>query len=378
MRLAAFIFATVLSIATPALADYRSEFASYRNALKDGDYDKASLHGEAAWRAAEKELGDHKLTAILAFNYAELVVIHEPAKACAPYERAKAISQKLDTGLIAEDIESGIALCEASAATSASPAQRRRLDVALSARREKKLPATPVSAHGHLLLARTEKFLAPMRRYADSALADAEALGGANYDKSLLRSALVYAGISRVSGGQHSPLEVTQAVGLFDRAFPLFPPQVDIDSFDRLLAAALSFRSSLSAIARSADEAPQTGTRLMQGDIARALKRAEANASDRDTWVRWQSDRPTCNLEYAKMQAPEYPSAALAGLQIGTILIGYDVRGTTIDRAIVLSDQFESGFGDAAVKAMKKWALSKPASVECEKNHLMYISFSIG
>jgi len=55
-----------------------TEYKAYMAALDSDDRNAAARHRKAAWDAVEEAHGDHQLTAILAFNYAQLVFMSDP------------------------------------------------------------------------------------------------------------------------------------------------------------------------------------------------------------------------------------------------------------------------------------------------------------
>lgn len=66
------------AVITPNIASaqesYAKHFQTYQAAEAAGDTAKAILAAEAAWQAAETELGDHELTGILAYNYGSVLL----------------------------------------------------------------------------------------------------------------------------------------------------------------------------------------------------------------------------------------------------------------------------------------------------------------
>jgi hypothetical protein len=379
MRRLIFSFVFLL-IATVAQAGHKSEYSAYRQAIAAGDYAKAARHGEAAWRAAEKELGDTKTTAILAFNFAELVVINEPAKAIEPYARAGAIGEKIETGIALEDIAVGL---DSAAFVLAPESKQRRiaLEKALEARVAKKFSASPVSAYGWILLSqfetRTDDTSAALK-YADRALAEANALG-ASVDKRLLRTALIYAGIMRVSIRTRSEQSVREAVEYLERSFNYFPPQKSIDEFDPLLARSIVWRATIDALAKSTD--PQEPESRNPGqkadDFQKAIDRASIpSAGNRVGWR--DGPKPGCSaVAWDVQKKPKYPPAAARESRIGASLIGFDMDGVRVKRAVVLADSFKTGFGAAAVEAMKAWTAKSPLSAECARNHTILVVYSL-
>jgi len=91
-------------IATNAAADYKSEYKAYRDAIAADDVDAAIEHGEAAWRQAEDEIGAQPTTAILAYNFATIIIVRSPLKAVEAFERALVITRDQPGSLNADDI----------------------------------------------------------------------------------------------------------------------------------------------------------------------------------------------------------------------------------------------------------------------------------
>lgn len=77
-------------------AEHVVQYRLFREAQDRGDFDAAAVHGEAAWKAAEEILGDHELTAVLAYNFGYHIVFVLPEQAKPALERAKALA---DAGL---------------------------------------------------------------------------------------------------------------------------------------------------------------------------------------------------------------------------------------------------------------------------------------
>lgn len=377
----ALLLSLALILAAPAAhADHKSEYSAYRKALAAGDYFGAATHGEAAWRAAEKELGDTKTTAILAFNFAELVVINEPAKAVEPYSRARAISEKTKTAIAMEDIAVG----SESAAFVLAPENKQRriaLEATLEARAAKKFPPSPVSVYGWILLCQFENRAddtPAALRYADRALADANALG-ASAEKRLLRTALVYAGVLRVSIRTRNEESVGEAVQYLERSLRYFPPQKSIDEFDPLLARAIVWRAIVDALAKSTEE-QEPETRILgkkTPDFQKAIDRAsDPGQLNRVSWLNGQkTDCPA--IAWEVMTKPKYPPAARRQGQIGASLIGFEMDGARVKRAVVLADSYETGFGAAAVDAMKTWVAKSPVPAECARNQTVVVVYSL-
>ena len=85
-------------IATGAAAEppHETHYRAYVEALAAGDRDLAIAEAEAAWRAAEALLGDDETTAILAYNYADLIYNTRPEDAIEPIRRVIALTGEAD------------------------------------------------------------------------------------------------------------------------------------------------------------------------------------------------------------------------------------------------------------------------------------------
>jgi hypothetical protein len=97
-KIALYGLAAILSVlaARASAADtepYFVEYRAYKAAMASGALETATAHGLAAWKSAEEALGDHRLTAILAYNYGQLVVFKAPEQAAAPLRRASELSR---------------------------------------------------------------------------------------------------------------------------------------------------------------------------------------------------------------------------------------------------------------------------------------------
>lgn len=358
---ALFLSLALILAATPAtaFADHKSEYAAYRQALAAGDYAKAATHGEAAWRAAETEIGDTKQTAILAFNFAELVAVREPNKAIEPYERARALSQKIDARLVAEEINAGIDYASF-AARPDDVALRDALENSLTARRTKSLPATPISAYGWLLLRAFEvrqKDGGDARRFSALALADAEELGESDYPV-LVRTALTYGAISLIAERKRNAASLRLARQYLHRSIALFPPQASIDSFDPMLAQAFVWLRSLELIPEA---------------------REKSGATPPDPPVRWiDHTNDTCAaVEFAHIKKPRYPAPSKNRGVIGSAMIGYEMSADRVSRSVVIGEMYGSGFGQAVVEAMKSWKAKSPVAPQCAKNKVLFANFKI-
>ena len=77
------------SISAEAQESYKKHFSAYQAAHASGDMVTARQEAGAAWKAAEKDLGNDKLTGILAYNYGSIMILHTPEEAVKPLQRAR-------------------------------------------------------------------------------------------------------------------------------------------------------------------------------------------------------------------------------------------------------------------------------------------------
>jgi hypothetical protein len=381
------MIAAVLSLASlPALADYKAEYKAYMAAIEAGDLPAALKYGEAAWRAAETELGTAATTAVLAYNYAALAGPFLPERAIEPYERALALTLKGYGELSVIDIKVRIAEAEVRMNESAAINVRKdrvdALEALLESHPELATESPEAYARGWRTYAAQKLDFGrnpQARRAADIAIAAASTLEPP--DRQLYVDTLIIGAIARLTSKFRETQDVVEAVALLNRSFALFPPQKDIDSFDRQLAMAMSWRLSVYALALNLDSASfRTGTRLVRGDeFARALESVQTRPSP-EALFKWSAplaQNCSTELSWEDRESPVFPRADLNKGNIGAIIIGYDLNESGIDRTVILSDFTGTGFREVALRTMLAWRLKRPPPAECRKNHIQLFTFAI-
>lgn len=373
-------------LSLPASADYKSEFQSYSSAVASGDLAGALTHGEAAWRAAETELGDAPATGVLAYNFGGIASRYAVQKAVEPFERALVIADKVDTGLNRDDIVLRLAEARVNADPSnkdlahslaeslkTAPEEEGTLEARAYAWRTL---ATLQIASGDFDAGFASKFYAAMA-FADHAVAVVEKVKPLN--KRGLREALYLAGSARITGSSHQQKHLLEAIDILDRALELFPPQESIDAFDPFYAKTIASRLSIRTLASSLPKRrSQPGSGVDSERIVKA-----ASKFDADSMVKWRTERPEfCKVDrvedvWRERKAPKYPKQAENDGYVVTILVGYDLNETGVERTLILPDFSGAGLGDAAVQSMKSWKLVAPQPEECRKNRLTYFTFDL-
>lgn len=194
----------------------------------------------------------------------------------------------------------------------------------------------------------------------------------------LLAKALIYGAIARVAGKRATRTEtnVMEAAEMLDRAVPLFPPPRDIDSFDRILALAISWRASISSLVESFRTNP-SGLAADGADLSQALEYQSAKTRfELQNWIAWQIARPPdCKLSWIARLPPQFPQGALQDGIIGSTIIGYDVDDTGVTRTVVLAEPVGSGFGRSAAASMQLWKLGSPPPESCKRNNILIVSY---
>jgi hypothetical protein len=376
--------AIVLAFTPSAFADHREEYKAYQAALAAGDSAAAVAHAKKAWQDAELEIHDHKNTAVLAYNYGQEVSATDPAAAAAAFDRALHLTEIGVASLDEKDVRLRAALSHVEADPGAQAA-RKTLTSALTAYREQGGAASDASSRGWALIASAEMSgggdaaLARAALLADNAVADARSMSPPS--TRMLIEALFVAAVARIAGSHRREEDVTAAVVMLDEAISLFPPQVDIATFDRLLARSIAWRAAIDALVKSIGSEPKvtTGARLPGGkDLKDAYQKAIANNTPYVERIQWRDPSPAgCKLDWAKRDPPAFPQSSLANGYIGAALVGYDVVGAEISNAVVLADLHDTGFGEAAIKSIAKWKLAEPVAPECGRHRLSVFQFAI-
>lgn len=153
-----------------------------------------------------------------------------------------------------------------------------------------------------------------------------------------------------------------EAAEQLDRAIVLFPPQKSIDDFHPLFGQAMAWRFSVKALAESED-------------LASALDTIDKDL-DADAMCRWDQSRPAnCKLDWETRSGLVYPRSGLNRGEVGSVLVGYDVNESGVERTVVIAGVNGEKFAEAATTAMKTWRLKEPVPAECRTNHLTTFSF---
>jgi len=364
---AGLILAAVLHSPLFAADGYMAHYRAYMEAHSQNDIAGALVQGEAAWRAAESELGDHATTATLAYNYAKLAALFADSSATGlvAFDRALTLSNggiaELDTlQLQMGRDELAIQLDREPDLAAASLAQ------ALSDHATTERPASDITAQAWATLADyrlAQKSLREASQAAERAVAHAEVLQPVN--TRVLAQALITGAIanSRSRPSMRDPEVLTRAVQDLERAIALFSPQASLDSFDRTLAKALIWRESIVAlnqtVRRQADRPGQRGKRKPEEIQTLYLSPLIAN------YTRPNAEDCPALADYMVTTRLRYPRSAARKGVVGAVLFGFEIDGLRISRAEVLAAPDGTGFGEATEQMLSEWKLKEPYPERC-------------
>lgn len=345
----------VLGAATVAGAQevehYLVEYRAYDAALRSGDGASAIRHARAAWDAAEQALGDHRLTAILAYNYGRLLLFTDAAKANAALQRSRELLAAGIADLTPEHVNAYADYAQ----FVADGTKRRHAD-----RLRETLTAIGLDDPGimsdlapmWLRLASHDALEERYRKARDSAAMAEVAIRQAAPDATqALAEAIVLRGIARLVPYPREVEDLQAAHNEFVRALALFEPQQDLDSFDPLFAQILAWDhatgSALQAMGR--DDYPD-----------HEEDPAKEDAEDRHIFAHWADPSITCgDIEWTARDAPRYPMSALRRGYIGAVLIGFRLgEDLRVHDARVLAEVPQEEFGEEALRSMEDWRAS--------------------
>ena len=367
------VAAGFFSQASAADPDYLVEYKLHSEALANGDNAAAAEHGKAAWEAAEAALGDHKLTATLAFNYGRLIALSDPTTARAPLRRAQEL---LDAGigeLPQSEVRAYLAYAEYIAGKTRLRAAKKLREALLALEAEFGEPtATDVVmwldlAKGELQTKRYSRSL----EAAEKAEADIATLWPDNIDK--MGEALLLQGIATLVPFPRTIEDVLAASKLFDRIFQLYPPQKSFEDFDVILARAIAWEAATDAALLSHRKKPEGPPE----------DESEHDPVEAEPYILFESDRnrpDDCGIEWETRIPPRYPNTPLYRGYIGAVMVVYDLGDDlVVHNPRILAEVPADAFSKAVRKSIRSWRLKAP-SVDhpaCRTNQLTQFTFII-
>ncbi|WP_425409753.1 TonB family protein [Hyphococcus sp.] len=366
---------------------YLDEYKAYNAALESGDADAAAAHGYAAWQAAEQELGDDALTAVLAYNYGQYVLYSNTEGALEALRRADELQQAGIADLPADELMLFLAFSEFSLD---SKTNRKRDDLrsALNVLAQQGVPASQDIATMWLILANADF---EDSKYEDARVSAEKAekyIFAADTNNYVSRArAILVQGVSKLFYDELKAQSILDANKDFVRASRLFPVQNDVDTFDSTLALILTWNSAaqvmLRTISNYQDDRPDTwtGSRIRLRDLPDDEIADPTKFLSFDMNAVFPSSRSaeSCNMEMERIP-PKYPRTALNKWYVGSVMVGYDIdeNGVPI-KAKILAEVPSQYFGEVVLEALSKWRSSTPVidSQECRKDLITMFSFEL-
>ncbi len=347
--------------------EYLAEYKLYNQALDDGDAEAAARHGRAAWQAAETALGDHRLTAILAYNYGKLVLFSDANAALPALERAKEL---LDAGVAELPAgELGVYFAYAQFVVSGDGRRRKnRLRQALMDFGEAGY-ADPNVASMWLHVATNDVNDKQYDRAKESAKFAEAAISVSRPNESrLLAQAILLSGIARLVPFPREISDVRAAHEDFTRAEQLFPLQKNLETFDKVLAKILVWHAAARAALHS------------EGETAFPEGEESLPAASRPFAFYFEEAKPQyeCGYEWDKRVPPRFPFRAELQGHIGAVLIGYRLGDDIfVHDARILAETSSDPFGKTALKSMENWRLKAPPPDDpaCRENRITQFTF---
>ncbi len=375
------IFATLAAVMITALASVHSaepennhlrEYRAFKEALNKGDLSSAVQHAEQAWVFAEKELGGTEKTAILAYNYADLVYYDHPEKGIAPLRRVIELTGEGAPAFGAERPELILRLIEA-ASDEESRSKEKSLKKLLKQDLKDKTPPSLIAARSWLWLSGRElkdKHSLNADKSIEEAIINYQSVGNGYGREYAL--ALYLGGVIPLQRTERSASDIEKSVQRLDKAISLYGPQTNIENFDPMLAKTLAWRLVAKAAAQSDLAHTDSGVRKLK-------KVVDAKLEMSDIFGRKVSKDLDCSIRWEEQKKPTFPYKEQRKGLFGGVIIGYRLGKDkkVLDARIIGEVPNASSFGQTALDHVKKWRAKELPPANCDEQHLVSYVFTI-
>ena len=352
-------------MALAADPEFLLEYRAYNDALERGDAAAAQKHAHAAWQAAENERGDDRLTAILAFNFAQQALFADSQRAVAAIRRANDMRELAAESLPAQQLDVYLAYLELMTGKNSrrnAQALREALARVGSDSADRSFELAAIS----LALAVMDFSAERLREAIESATAaEAAILRADETDTVSLTTVGVIKGAALLLQRPRREERIREAQIEFRRVTRLYPLQEDIESFAPGLAQALAWDFAATSLLQSIGE------------------RVDANGQEKVPALFERSrdpDQMCPAIDWASRAAPKYPSDALRKGYVGAVMIGFHIGDDLrVEGARILAEVPAARFGDAVLEAVAGWqaASMENAPPGCRRNRVTRIRFVI-
>ncbi len=368
---------------------YVDEYKAYMQALESGDSEAAVTHGYAAWRKAEEALGDNNLTAVLAYNYGQLVLFSDNAGALAALERADELRASGVADLPQIDLDLYLAFARLNRDNN-NRKSRNALRDALDAYTASGGADTEDTSRMWLALANAEMLA---KRYSDAfetaKRAEQAILSATPDDYPRRADAMTTQGISLVANPKTVAQDLLAANQIFVRASGLFPVQTSVRNFDPKLAVILAWNGAAAAKFRTVSAFQQDAPETHKGSHVKLAEPHESEFADPEqfhafdlaVYIKREMPEGGCGAGEMIRTPPRYPDYALRKGFVGTAVVGYDLDayGGVINPVVLAEAPVAAEFSRLALEAMANWRMTeKPINQPgCLKDLITYFSFQI-
>lgn len=390
---AALAAALCVSATAGAQDGYADHYRAYQAASEANDADAKLRSGEAAWRAAEAELGATETTALLAQNHLYDRLFRDPEGSIEVAARALALGEQ---GLALTNISlTELRAADAYARAASAPKDedlRAGLAAALAADRATGSPLNPLIIglyrSGAVLATKDEDYGGA---YDFAAALTDELRAAPEAPPSLLAGALIDEAATLMAGRKPLPRsslgtllrprrtryseQMSDAAILLAEAVSLFPAPGPIDDMDPVLARAQAWMAVNDALLISTGSKMRSDHEYQGRTLADFAREPSESFGTSDTSEA--SDGPACDVEWSnrRMRYPRIDRKWYAGAVYVGYHIGDDGR---LEGARVLSEVPAGRFGPAVLDAMEKWkAETDGLPADCRRDKTAVIKFIV-
>lgn len=360
-----------IAAAQSADPEYLLEFRAYRDALERGDVAAAAEHSYKAWQDAEDSFGNHRLTAVLAYNHGLLVIFSDKPSSRLALGRVAELQE-----LAPNDVDAfELAVYRAYLDFVGDPGKRRAAGALRDTLRDSiatGVAGSPVLAEIWLELGAADLAAGRPRRAIECA-SSAETIlrdSGIEDYRRLARAKLIRGAAILVE----NPIDLSAGLAAhteFQSARSLIPLQKGIDSFDPVLAQVIAWDTAAAAALVS-----------MGGGDYPPHKHDDANDHHDGDRIFDRDMRPdNCGgVEWAVRMPPVYPRDALRKNFIGAVLVGFKIADDlTVEDAKILAEVPSERFAGAVLDAVRSWR-ARPLENDnpaCRENQIAKFTFAI-
>ncbi|MEL6364088.1 MAG: energy transducer TonB [Pseudomonadota bacterium] len=308
-------------------------------------------------------MGDDPTTAVLAYNYGNLIVFDDPETAEPALLRAKEFADRGEGGIPVAALETMLAYAKF-VLSDKRRGDRRDFLSALEAVEQLNAPPTIEQSRAWLTLA-SGYFIS--KRYKNAASAADRAMefleATMPESKDLRAEILIMRAIAKVVPHGRSAQDANEAHIDIMEAQKLFPPQPSMYDYSQIVMDVAAWDAAIHSLA---------GTRGWTLDPA-------SDPDIPDLFESW-ADRPAdCGGRWSDRLEPRFPDEAARKSQIGAVLIAMSVDDQGVTDAKVLSEVPPGAFGEAALAVVKQWRWEEPPSParSCRTDVLTQFSFQM-